>query len=100
MTLLRNQDGVGWRDKLPKPEPQSYKPKGNEKLNSNGDSVAANESLNVKQIDDNDGKDVRKEVDGNDKQNEKKALNEKQFKIIKEQGNLFVQKVCNSFVLF
>ena len=93
MNLLRSQDGVEWRDKLPKPEPQSGKHEGNEKPNRNENSVMASEPLNVKQTDNNDRKDVRKEEEGKDKKNEKIASNEEQFKIIKEQGNLFVQRV-------
>ena len=100
MNLLRSQDGVEWRDKLPKTEPQSDKPKGNEKPNRNENNVMASESLDVKQTDSTDRKDVRKEEEKNDKKNEKTALNEEQFKTIKEQGNVFVQRVRNAFFYF
>eukprot|EP00112_Aurelia_sp_Birch-Aquarium-sp1_P014394 Seg3104.2 transcript_id=Seg3104.2/GoldUCD/mRNA.D3Y31 product="Sperm-associated antigen 1" protein_id=Seg3104.2/GoldUCD/D3Y31 len=92
MNLLRKQDGVEWRDKLRKPEPQSDNRKEIEPPSIAGNNVVASESLNVKQSDNNDRKDVQKKEEGNGKKKVKTAFNEEQFKVIKEQGNLFVQR--------
>lgn len=93
MNLLRKQDGVEWRDKLRKPEPQSDNRKEIEPPSIDGNTVVASESLNEKQNDNNDRKDVQKKEEGNGQKRVKTAFNEEQFKVIKEQGNLLVQRV-------